>query len=312
MKELKECLLEITNHLEQELIPFWGKRAVDKEYSGYFTNFDKEGILEEDKAKYIVTQTRMLWGFSKLYHTYKKEEYLIAAQQGYHFLTTYFWDKCYGGWYWKTEQNGKVSDDGKVVYGQAFAIYALSEYALAAGNREAQEYAEKTFELLQKYCADEVRGGYYENMERDFSLSADGYHGGDLKSLDVHMHVMEALTMLYQCSQKKKHAQALEKVRELILKYMINQESGCGYNQFDLSFRPKPAILIHRTWNDERKEGNRIKEPVDTTSYGHNVELIWLLNRAEEVLGKESNHFNCLTKRVFEHVCRYGYEYSLL
>lgn len=308
MTELKECLDEITEHLEQELIPFWEQRTVDKECGGYFTNFDANGILQEDKTKYIVTQTRMLWGFSKLYRTYQKPEYLAIAKQGFVFLTTYFWDKEYGGWYWKTSQKGSVIDDGKVVYGQTFAIYALSEYVLASGSVEAKSYAEETFELLQKYCADTRSGGYFENMERDFSLSQAGYAGGDVKSLDIHMHIMESFTTLYECTRKHKHAEKLKEVIELIVTRMVSREIGCGYNQFTLSFEPRPEMLIKRTWNDERKAREKIKTPFNTTSYGHNVELVWLLHHADQILGENPHRFDYLTQSMFKHLCQYGYD----
>lgn len=309
MKEqLQKCLMQIRNHLEKELIPFWEERAIDPLYGGYLTDFDETGFAGMDTDKYIVTQTRMIWGFSCLYRTYKKPEYLEAAAQGVKFFLDHFWDKQYGGWYWKSNCRGEVVDDGKVVYGQTFAIYALSEYTLASGSPEGLEFADKTFRLLEKNCRDTENGGYFENMERDFSRSMPGFHGGDLKSLDIHMHMMEALSTLYECSGKKEHADALRDVIAVILDHMVNREAGCGYNQFTVDFTPKPSILIRRTWNAERETGETIEVPTDTTSYGHNAELVWLLNHAGRLLGQDEDTYDYICRKCIEHTLRYGYD----
>ena len=56
--------------------------------------------------------------------------------------------------------------DQKILYGHSFAIYSLSEYTLATGDRRGIEYAEKTFDLIQKHCTDTLYGGYFEMFER--------------------------------------------------------------------------------------------------------------------------------------------------
>ena len=192
------------------------------------------------------------------------------------------------------------------MYGQVFAIYALSEFTLATGEILGLNYAEKTFDLLQKYCTDTSNGGYYENLEEDWTVSEAGFHGGDLKSLDIHMHVMEAFTTLFECSEKNIHKRKLEEVIELILDKMVDLEIGCGFNQFDLKFNRKPAINIRRTWNAERETGEVIEEPVDSTSYGHNLELVWLLNRAGEILDYPKETFVKVSQSLVNHTLQYG------
>lgn len=309
---MQKALDQITRHLEEGLIPFWLGRGIDKEYGGYLTCFDGKGVPNFSTEKYIVTQTRMIWGMSIFYEKYPENKELPeAARQGVNFFIKHFWDKEYGGWYWKVKRDGSLLDDGKVVYGQSFAIYALSQYTLSTGDPVGLEYAEKTFELLQKYCADSQRGGYYENLEGNWELSEPGFPAGDRKSLDIHMHLMEAFTTLAQCSGKEIHKRRLEEVIQVILNKMIKAESGCGLNQFDLSFKPIPAINIRRTWNAERASGETIAAPVDSTSYGHNVELAWLLNRAGDVLGKQFHHYDDITRKLVDHSLKHGLDYNL-
>lgn len=311
-KDKRQARDEIEGLLLNGIIPFWLKNGIDAEHGGYLTNFDADGNPGADTDKYIVTQTRMIWGLSALHRAYPEIAGLReAAAQGAAFFLKYFWDNDFGGWRWRVGRDGSPVDSGKLVYGQTFAIYALCQYTMATGDPIGLAYAEKTFDLLQKHCADTLYGGYFENLEQDWALAEPGFAAGDRKSLDIHMHMMEALTVLAQCSGKEAHRRKLRECMELILLRMVDQEAGCGMNQFDAMFTPIPAINIKRTWNAERATGEVIAKPADTTSYGHNVELVWLLNRAADVLGLPSNQYEDATRKLTDHCIAYGLDHEL-
>lgn len=315
MQNLNDCIKnsaqETRDLLENGIIPFWLNNGIDHSFGGYLTCFDEEGKPTKDTDKYIVTQTRMIWGMSALYKMYPENiELLNAAKQGVNFFIRYFWDTVYGGWYWKIKRNGDTIDNAKLLYGQSFAIYALCEYTLSTGDLIGIEYAEKTFDLIQKYCTDTVSGGYYENIEHDWSISDPGFAGGDRKSLDIHMHIMEAFTLLVQCTGKEIHKRKLDEVIRLILSKMINHTSGCGLNQFDVDFKPIPAISIKRTWNAERFAAESINQPLNTTSYGHNMELVWLLSRAADIMNRPFDYFNEITRKLSDHSLKYGFDHE--
>ena len=308
----QEIRQEILSVLQDKIIPFWLARTEDKEYGGYLTSFDAEGNYDGNGAKYIVTQSRMLWGFSHLARFAREEQKAQMerlAHQGYEFLIKYFWDEEHGGFFWYVNRDGSIADPSKLTYGESFAIYALSEYALRYGKKEALEYAEKTFNCLQLYAADTLYGGYFENIERDWTISPGGAWAGDRKSLDIHMHLMEAFTTLYEASGKEIHKRKLLEVIGLIRKYMINEEIGYGFNQFDIMFNKLPAINIMRTWNAERETNEVMETPTDTTSYGHNVELSWLMDYAYQIMGDENVDLPVLRK-MLDHSLVYGYDYE--
>lgn len=304
---------EIENTLREKIIPFWLGRSVDKEFGGYLTSFDPDGAFDGKTDKYIVTQSRMVWGFSHLGRYAREGDRAAvgeAARQGFQFMLDHFWDLKNGGFFWNVRRDGTVEDAAKLVYGESFAIYALSEYSLCFHDKTALEYAEKAFSLLQLYAADTRRGGYYENLEEDWTISPPGAYAGDRKSLDIHMHLMEAFTTLYEASGKEIHRRKLLESIDLIMEHMVNREAGYGFNQFDLSFQSIPAINICRTWNAEREIGESIQEPMDTTSYGHNVELSWLLGRAFGVLGIDGGEYAPVLRRLLDHSLKYGYDYE--
>jgi mannobiose 2-epimerase len=311
--DLQNIRREIEGFLQDKIIPFWLERSVDSQYGGYLTCFDENGKSGKDTDKYIVTQSRMLWGFSYLSsrcHGADRPRLEAAAKQGADFLLRCFWDEENKGFVWKTDRAGKVLDSGKLVYGQSFALYALSEYYLFSHDGRALEFAERTFDLLQIYTADTSNGGYYENLESDWTPSAGGKYAGDRKSLDIHMHLMEAFTTLYAASGREIHGRKLLECIDLLTKHMINCDLGYGFNQFDREFRRIPAINIYRTWNDDRETGERIQEPTDSTSYGHNVELSWLLKLALDTLKREIPEYTSLMRKLLDHSLQYGYDYE--
>ncbi len=302
----------LQRHLYEGILPFWATHGIDETYGGYLTNIDAQGNrLLTDTNKYIVTQTRMIWG-SSLFSQLVPEDpcYREMAQQGVDFFLKHFWDETHGGWAWKVKRDGIVIDNGKVTYGQSFAIYALAQYTLSTGDPRGLEYARRTFDLLQKYAADTAWGGYYENMEPDWQRAEAGWCAGDRKSLDVHMHLMEAYTTLYQASGEEIHRRKLEEVIAVLLHHMIDEKAGCGRNQFDPQFHPLAPIAIHRTWNAERT-GETAGEGMDTTSYGHNIEFAWLLVRAGEVLGKTRQTYAPIVKMLLDHTLQYGFDWQL-
>ena len=221
-----------------------------------------------------------------------------------------FWDDKYQGYYWQLNRDGSIADPSKLIYGEGFAIYALSEFARVYGDERATAFAEKGFDLLQKYAADTLRGGYNENIERDWSISPAGPSAGDRKSLDIHMHLLEAFTTLYLLTGSEVHGRKLKEVLDLIFRHMINCEKGYGYNQFDLEFNQIPAININRTWNAERETNEVIATPTDTTSYGHNVELSWLADLALDALGCDRTPYEPVLRKLLDHALAYGFDYK--
>ncbi len=313
MKDLKRFQNEMKDTIQNHIIPFWLDKSVDKEYGGYITSFDENGEFDGNGIKNIVTQSRMVWGFSYLKDLAREEDKARmqeAARQGAEYLMNEFWDKEYGGFYWLLNRDGSVADPAKLTYGEGFGVYALAQYYLSYGDERALEYAERAFDLLQKYVTDTYRGGYYENIERDWSISPAGPYAGDRKSLDIHMHLLEAWTTLYQATGKEIHKRKLQEVWNIIKEHMMNKEDGYGYNQFDLAFNKIPAINIMRTWNAERETNETIATPTDTTSYGHNVELSWLADLALKTIGTRTEEDSKILIRLLDHALAHGYDYE--
>jgi mannobiose 2-epimerase len=185
-------------------------------------------------------------------------------------------------------------------------MYALSEYFLATGDARGREAAERTWAAICANMADEARGGYFEIMREDWTPERPGRFGGDRKSMDVHMHMMEALTAFFEMTGEEVHRARLLEVIDLIVSRMLHPEHGTGWVQFSLDFEPLPAILFDVEWGRDADPADGEARPLDCTSYGHNVEFVWLLLHAADVLGVGRETYAQVARRICDHCAEFG------
>ncbi len=311
-EDILRHLDEVRRHLETGLLPFWLQRGVDEQYGGFLTYFDRDGNPTGETVKTLLCQARMIFSCSLAHRKgYGDGAFLERARQGVRFVIRHFHDPVHGGWFWTAERDGTPLDRKKIVYGHSFVIYAFAEYFRASGDAEALEWAGGTFDLLHSRAADVLNGGYFEFFEEDWRHTPPGVYGGDRKSLDVHMHLMEAFTNLYAASGHHLHRRRAEEVLRLIHARMLHPEHGTGIAQFTPEFRPVRAIIFKNVWGSDRDVDDPEGRPLDNTSYGHNVELGWLTTRAVDQLGLRSQDFHPAVRRLYEHCIRYGIDREL-
>jgi mannobiose 2-epimerase len=310
--QILSCKKEIEYHLNNELLPFWFNRSMDKIHGGYITHFDKDGIDTGEDEKSMLGQARSIYTYSSAYrHGYGGRRSADFARHGVDFLIDKMWDSEHGGFYWMTNRAGNVKIDEKILYGHSFAIYSLSEYTLATGDLRGKAYAEKVFDLIQKYCVDEHFGGYFEMFERNWKLKGRGAAGGDRKTLDIHMHLMEAFTTLYECTGKDLHRRKLIEIIELITNKMLHPEFRTGIPQFFADWKAAPQIKFDIIWGWDRfSEDGSKGQAEDNTSYGHNVEFAWLLMHALDILNLPVKKYINIIQKLYEHALAHGIDWE--
>ncbi len=310
--EILELKHEAENHLINELLPFWTTRMKDEVNGGYLTHFDQEGKDSGEDEKSLIAQTRCLFTISSAHRAgYGGGAYAALAKHGADFLIDKMWDKEYGGFFWMMDRKGNVKIDQKIIYGHSFAIYSLSEYTLATGDQRGIEYAEKVFDLLQKYCVDTMHGGYWEMFRRDWTLCGPGSQGGDRKTLDVHMHLMEAYTTLYECTGKDVHRRKLLEDIDLLINRIIHPVYKTGIPQFFKDWSVAPQIKFDIIWGWDRfsEEGQK-GNATDNTCYGHNAEFAHLLIHALKILKTDPGSYSELFRILFDHTVDNGIDWE--
>ncbi|GAB3538841.1 AGE family epimerase/isomerase [Spirosoma fluminis] len=306
------CRRELYNHLTQALLPFWIKRTADREYGGFITHFDQYGNDSGEDEKSLIAQTRSIYTYASAHRAgYGNGVLAELARHGVDYLISRMWDDEHGGFFWMTNRKGEVLIDQKIIYGHSFAIYCLSEYTLATGDPRGAEYAQKVFDLLHKYAADTTYGGYFEMFERNWTLKGPGSAGGDRKTLDAHMHLMEAFTTLYECTQQPIHRRKLIEVIELLTRRMMHPDSGTGLPQFWANWQVAPQIKFDIIWGWDRFTEDGMKRAADdNTSYGHNVEFSWLLLHALDVLKLSPATYQNQLHKAFSHAVEHGVDWE--
>lgn len=308
---------ELHTHLTTELLPFWTARTADYVNGGFITHFDEHGHDSGEDEKSLIAQTRSIYTYSSAhragYGGGESGQCSMAdlARHGVDYLLTRMWDDEHGGFYWMTNRKGEVLNDQKVVYGQSFAIYCLSEYTLATGDPRGVQYAEKVFDLLQKYASDTCYGGYFEMFDRAWTLKGPEAAGGNRKTLDAHMHLMEAFTSLYECTRQSLHRRKLLEVISLLVGKIMHPVYGTGVPQFWADWRVAPQIKFDIIWGWDRFTEDGVKrEAEDNTSYGHNAEFAWLLIHALDVLDIPCEAYVNQLRKPLSHAVNYGVDWE--
>lgn len=306
---IKEYLEKTESYLNEKLIPFWVEKAVEPKYGGFQTNYDRNGQRTEVTEKSFLSQCRSVFTIShamRLGFDWPNGE--EAVKQGIEFISKYFLDKENDGYYWIVDEDGKPADENKIIYGHSFLIYGLSEYALLTGDEFAKNESVRIFDLLQTKVADKVSGGYNEHFDRFFNLKQSRGDIKSHKSLDVHMHLMEAFTTLYELTGAENHKQALIDVIDLIFDKMVDPKTGTGISMFTNDWKPIANVELDTVWGRDRFDEDG--KTTDITSYGHNIELAWLYLHAQDVLGIPREKSLNKVIPIYEHTFKNGVDWK--
>lgn len=264
-KNFREVLL---SDLENNILNFWISKTQDENNGGFIGLVDEHNNPIPSSSKGVVLNTRILWTFSAAFLFFKEEKYKHLADRAYEYIREFFIDKKNKGVFWELDFKGNPLNTRKQIYAQAFTIYSFTEYYQASGDETALKTAIEIFNLIEKHSFDSVKGGYIEAFRddwspiQDFRLSEKDLNAP--KTMNTHLHILEAYTCLYKVWKDEKLKDAL---RNLILLFL---------DKF-LDHRGHLILFFDNDWN-----------PIDDfCSFGHDIEFSWLLTEAAHSLGDQ-------------------------
>jgi len=264
--------LHLAEKLHKELtlniLPFWLTKMPDVENGGFYGQINGENNIMPLAPKGGILNARILWTFSAAYRYCKNPEYLQMADRACNYIFNHFIDPVSGGTYWSVTHEGQPLETKKQIYSQAFFIYAFSEYYMATGDENCKNEAINLFNLIEKNSFDTSLNGYFEAYSRNWQLLDDlrlsEKDANEKKTMNTHLHILEAYTNLYRIWKNDVLAAQLRNLITLFLEKIIDSDSSHLNLFFDEHWQNKSSI----------------------TSYGHDIECSWLLFEAALELGE--------------------------
>ena len=315
---IKRMRSEMLDVLENNILRFWLDKMQDTENGGFYGRMDGHHQLHPEAEKGAILNARILWSFSAAYRvlstlnpqpsarpkdacaarTLNPQLYLDAATRAKDYFIEHFIDPEYGGVYWSLDYKGQPLDTKKQFYAIGFAIYGLSEYARATGDREALDYALQLYDCIEEHALDREHNGYIEACTREWGEIADmrlsELDANFPKSQNTHLHIIEPYTNLYRCLKEFQEAESPNcnyvPVVGAVLPIGISvaQET---IDRVEASLRNLINIFTDRILNPDthhldlffNMDWTRGGEQME--SYGHDIECSWLMHETALVLG---------------------------
>ncbi len=263
---------QVKKELRDNILPYWMGRMCRPE-GGFYGRIDGGERLDSEAAVGNIMVARILWTFASAYRVLRgsdgSEAYLDMALRARDFIISNFYDAQFGGTYWSLNPDGSPLDTKKQIYAIAFTIYGLAELNRATGDGKALEYAIKLFNAIEEHSYDSLKDGYFEAFTREWETIGDmrlsDKDANESKTMNTHLHVLEAYTCLYRVWR---NPLLEERLRGLICIFEDRIIGGDGHLR----------LFFDDDWNCG----------YDIVSYGHDIEASWLIHEAAEVLGDAS------------------------
>ena len=258
---------EEMKHELHSILQYWTLNTPDEKQGGFIGRIDGDDQAHPEAPKGLVLNSRILWAFSAAWRHTGQWIYRPVATRAYEYLTTYFFDRVSGGAFWSLDAAGHPLDTRKQIYGQAFALFGLSEYAHATGDQAVLDEAIDLYGIIEKHSFDPVHGGYFEAYDRDWQPLDDPRLSekdlGEPKTMNTHLHILEAYTALYRVWPDKRLRPQIRRLLEVFDRHIIDPATGHLGLFFTADWQSRSGLI----------------------SYGHDIEAAWLLHEAALAIG---------------------------
>jgi mannobiose 2-epimerase len=269
-EKIKSYKAELTEELEN-ILRYWSDRTPDEQNGGFLGRLDNDSQVIAEAPKGSVLNARILWTFSAAFNQAPNAGYLKMAYRAYDYICQYLIDQEFGGVYWSVDFDRHPLDTKKQVYAIAFTSYAFSEFYIASGDEAAKQKAIDLFYLLVEKAYDPLGTGYFEAFTRNWQSIGDlrlsAKDANEKKTMNTHLHVLEAYSNLYRIWPDKALKQHVEVLLDNFFEHFIDHQTN------------HLALFFDEDWNS--KSG--------LVSYGHDIEATWLLLEAADVIGDEES-----------------------
>lgn len=262
---------QLKKELTGSILPYWMTKMC-KPDGGFHGRITGAEVLDTTAPRGAIMNARLLWTFASAYRVLgekahdDRDKWLAVAVRAKREIIDRFYDPEYGGIWWSLTPDGGPLDTKKQIYAIAFAIYGLAELYRASGDEEALEYAVRLFRAIEEHSFDTEQDGYFEAFTREWKPIEDmrlsDKDANESKTMNTHLHVLEAYTGLYRVWKDPLLARRLRGLIDIFEKHIVGKDGHL-------------RLFFDNSW----------KCSYDIVSYGHDIEASWLLHEAAMVLG---------------------------
>jgi len=144
---MEEFVKKYKSELLENVLPFWEKYSIDKEFGGYFTCLERDGSVF-DTDKFMWLQGRQIWTMSTMYDKVQaKEEWKSIAEHGARFILDHGRD-ANGDWYFALDRTGKPLVQPYNIFSDCFATMGLASLYKITNKDEYAQVAVDTFNRI--------------------------------------------------------------------------------------------------------------------------------------------------------------------
>jgi cellobiose epimerase len=264
--ELSKYREVFLKELHENILAFWMKYGVEKEGHGFYGAADLKGNPVLNAPKSCVLNARILWTLSEAAIMFDNKQYADIADKAFRVLEEDFADKKHGGYFMSIDAQNQPLDTIKHTYAQAFVLYALSKYYEFRPSAELLNEITEYFGFLEDKTKDTFNPGYFEAFTREWQPYSENRmaDNNEPRSMNTHLHIMEAYSAFYNVSRNKLAGKRLKELLLLFIEKIIRQSGHLGI-----------------FYNEQFEEADSSK---GICSFGHDIEASWLLWEAAEIL----------------------------
>ena len=268
----------------EDILPHWTSHVIDSANGSFYTTLDVDWKPDHDTVRFPSMIARHLFSYSVGYMLSGDEQYIAMARKLKDYLLQYAWDNENGGWVDALSPDGQVLYTRKSTFVQLYVITGLTLYYVVTHDREVRSYIDKSNDLLEEKVWDHENGGYFDNLNQDWTLQNDS------KTIRAQLAPSSGyLLYLYMATREDKYLKQSERIMDTIMEKMIDPETGWVLEAFDKK-------LNYQAGRADETEIN----------IGHNIEVAWTLLRLYMINQREG--YLTQSKTLADRLHQFGFD----